>query len=620
MLTCLHLAWAQGYEWRDVVQNVDVERDGTVIVTDERTLVATSGDFNEAFICLDLASNQSLALLGGGALGEGPDARAYTQPCEDGSGGTELVVEMDKEVRVAERRVFYRYALSNTLDYYSDVTQWYWIIFEQNHLPVEGYKLTVNAPGTMSAPYDAFVHRFRNPETPTVTLSEDRDRLTVTFERIPDGDGVEIRYLMAPGLFERQGDEAGLERLLRDETRFSRVSTVRRVVFGAIGLFFAVLPWVIAIGVPGYLAFNIARDYLHYGRDPARPSRHTRFEPPSDLPPFAVATLLDKSYRQGRMRRAFSATVMDLVRLGYGEFRSERGGLFGLQTRFEMTLDLGRDQSTLHPLEVRVLGYLHKAAKRTGEPDFLDFDELKAYSKINWRAFLVLWGKDAREWVETEMGGKLVSKESADARGDWAALSLIAGVLGIPAFTYALALGAQTVGALFFIATLVCITLFFIANYTLAAWRDEVADEVYAWQDFRRTLRDYTAMEEAPDDFFRLWDRYFCYAAALGVSRRFLRNVRRAMPERNLSSQPGTGPATSTWTGSRGGANNFLSGSGLGDIGSAAAFSGAVRSLSGALKAKSASSGGSSSGSSRSSGGSSPGGSSSGGGGSSGGR
>ena len=49
-------------------------------------------------------------------------------------------------------------------------------------------------------------------------------------------------------------------------------------------------------------------------------------------------------------------------------------------------------------------------------------------------------------------------------------------------------------------------------------------------------------MPDAPDDFFKLWDRYFVYAAALGVAAQFLKNLQRAAPlkgidERTLARQ-----------------------------------------------------------------------------------
>ena len=122
---------------------------------------------------------------------------------------------------VQQRRVRFHYQLEGAVDAFSDVVQWYWIILEREHPPVVGYQLTVNTPGAMEFPFDAYVHRFDNPEVPSVELTPDRSRLTVRFDRIPDGDGVEIRYLMDPELSSVRGSEPAFERLLEDEARIA---------------------------------------------------------------------------------------------------------------------------------------------------------------------------------------------------------------------------------------------------------------------------------------------------------------------------------------------------------------------------------------------------------------
>lgn len=224
-LVCLVLALAatwsfgQSYEWRDVVQVVSIQADGRVIVIDTRTLW-TDDDFGEAFICFELGDAQIVTMLPvTGALDAGPTATAYSQPC---AAGVELVVRNAE--RVSERRQRFAYVLDGTVDAYSDVVQWYWNLIQLDHPPVIGYRLIVSAPGSMSAPFDAFVHRYDNPETPRVALSEDRSLLTVYLDRIPSGDGVEVRYLMDPSLFEVKGHEPGLDELMRDESRVIRDS------------------------------------------------------------------------------------------------------------------------------------------------------------------------------------------------------------------------------------------------------------------------------------------------------------------------------------------------------------------------------------------------------------
>src|SRR5690625_2861507 len=202
--------------WEDVVQTVDIHADGRVTVSDERGLRATGDDdFREAYICLDHEKDQTVTLLDtSGATDVPGQARAYSQACEDGSGGTELVVRYDS--RRKNGRVRFDYELEGTLDFRSDVVDWYWGIYGTRNIEARGYRLVVNAPGSMEFPYDAVVYRFDNPEHPEVVLSEDRSTLTVTLNRIPEAYGVEIRWLMDPDLFTEKGSEPGLDEKFRE--------------------------------------------------------------------------------------------------------------------------------------------------------------------------------------------------------------------------------------------------------------------------------------------------------------------------------------------------------------------------------------------------------------------
>lgn len=569
-------ALAQSYTWSDVVQVVTISPDGSVVVDDTRTL-STSGDFGEAFICVRLTGRQSLTLLdGSGALGPGPSAYAYSQGC---TGGTEVVVHND--VRVKERRVRFVYELRGVLDVRRDVVQWYWQILEQEHPSVRGYSLTVNAPGPMSEPYDAYVHRFGNQERPTVTLSEDRSTLRVQFDRIPDGDGVEVRYLMDPALFVEKGARDGMEEFLRAEAKDAGLQTslqVRRSL------------WLVVVPLGLFLLTGLGafRAFRRHGREPRIETMKYPFEPPTGLPPAAVTAILSQSTPS--MGPAFHATIMDLMRRGYGEFATEGKK----STDFAIELDLEKPITPLLPFENDVLNYL-KAAARPGAANRLSSFELKSYSQRNGATFVTKWGQSVRKWLEAQRGGPLTDPDSRKAAAKWAGrlalsalvtLALVFVFQGAPRGIAIAATVAQFIAAI-------------VAGVTIPSWRPEIAEEVYGWQGFKRTLTDYTRMKDAPLDFFRLWDVYYCYAAALGVADKYLKTLGRAAPLAGVDE--GSLIRGAAWMS----AGNATS---LADFSS---FSRSVSSLSSALNSASASA---------SSGGSSSGGGGGGGGGSSGGR
>ena len=565
--TAFNTAFSASYQWKNVVQNVEILPNGDVIVDDQRTLW-TDEDFGEAYICLELTSSQSVELLeGSGAVGGNVGSQAFMQRCEDNPKGTELVVKHDR--RIKEGRVRFHYKLTGATDVYSDVVQWYWIIQEQKHAGVTGYQLTVKTPaGTMSSPYEAYVHRFSNKEIPTVSLSDDRTELNVSFNNIPNRDGVEVRYLMDPALFTVSGSQAGLEKLLEDEIKIAgKMATIQARFAMRSSLYWLAVPFLLLLG----LFTGIISAFNRFGKEPDLPKMKYVFEPPSDWPPAGVIALMQQSFSSSSMGPAFNATVMDLARQGYGEFRSEDGK----GKKFEMQL-FDKPRDGLEDFEEDVLNYLHRAA---GSDNYIAFKELKRYSEKNLSKFLPKWGTKVRAWTESQMGGKLTTDESRAQRNRWSLISVVVGLICLACAP--MALGGARAG--FIVAAIMS---FFgglmAAGISLPAWKPEVAEQVYGWQGFKRTLADYSTMKEAPNDFYHLWDRYFCYAAGFGVAAAFLRNIQKAAPLKGIDEKQLT--RSSSWIGSNMSSGDFKS------------FSKAVSSMSSSLSSSAASSGGSSSG------------------------
>src|SRR5690606_29504239 len=501
VLTLFASAGAQAFEWRDVEQLAEIQADGSVIVYDTRTLW-TDDDFGEAFICFELEGRQNIELLpGSGAVSPGPSATAFDQPC---AGGRELVIRNSS--RVNERRVRFVYRLTGVTDVYSDVVQFYWNMLQLDHPVIIGYSLSVKAPGPMEFPYDAYVHRYFNIEEPTVEMSPDRSTFTVTFERIPTGSGVEVRYLMDPALFTQKGTAPGMERLLQDETRDAGLDD-RRVALARVRSHPA---WILLpLAVVALFGAGVLRTYRRVGREPKIESMQYPFEPPADRPPAAVTAMLMQGFNSSAMGPAFQATIMDLARKGYGEFKPKG-------RNFQMQLHLDRPVTGLLPVESSILGYLQSAAKthRRGDPSFLEFSELKSYSQRYAASFMPKWAKQVRSWVETQLGGPLVDPTSQKLANRWFGLSWL-GVL-LAGGTATLFTGPGRIAGI--VAAILCFVLGFVAAGSIPAWRPEVAREVYGWQGFKRTLSDYTIMKDAPLDFYKLWDKYYVYAAALGVA------------------------------------------------------------------------------------------------------
>ncbi len=545
LLVCCTLAFAaaQRYEWRDVVMDVQIEPNGDVVIDDTRTLW-TDEDFGEAFICMALPPGVDLNLLpGSGATDAGPAFTAFTQPCAVPGEDTGVEMVVRNAVRVNERRVRYYYRLTGSTNVFSDVVQWYWNLLQLDHPPIVDFELTVRAPGPMSEPFDAYVHRYANPERPTVDLSADRSELRVTFDRIPPGSGVEVNYLMDPALFTVTGDAPGFLAALEEEAELaqrSRRSTLIALVRNSAWL--SLLPAAIVV----WLLIGVWRAYQEHGKEPPTDGMKYPFEPPSDLPPAAVTALGSQRFQPSSMGPAFMATIMDLARRGYGEFATKKG-------KFEMRLDLDKPTDDLLPFENAILGYLKSAARtyRRGDDSHLQFNEMKSYSQRYASTFVPKWATSVREWVERQRGGKLVDPISLKHANRWAGYGSLA--LGACVLLAVLLTGPGRVASI--IGAACCLVLVIVAAASIPSWRPEIAREVAGWQGFKRTLTDYTQMKDAPLDFFKLWDVYYVYAAAMGVAERYLKTVRRAAPLKGIDE--GTMISRAHWMGGGQGLTSF---------------------------------------------------------------
>ncbi len=501
------------FEWRDVVQRVDIEGNGDVVVVDERTLW-TDEDFGEAFVCVHHTADQQLTLLAAtGAISPGPNAAGRTAPC---TGGTEVIVS--GEARVQERRVRFAYRLSGTLEAHADVVEWYWNILERDRPVVLGYALEVVAPAPMAEPYDAYVMRYANPEEPRVSLSEDRRLLRVAFDRVPSGDGVEIRWLMDPAAFTLPGSgRPALERLLEDQTMVAdlagRDRALRRIgghpAWGLLPA--AALLW---------LAVGVFAAWRRVGREPRIDTMRYPFEPPSEVPPAIVTTLLSQGGVGSMTGRAWFATIMDLARRGFLRFEGEG-------RHFVIHLERGADTTDLEEYERSVVRYVSNAAHggKRGS-DAVTIAELRSYGTSHAQSFLARFGKAIVAWGEGYFGGAYTTPESRKKRDRWSARALLVAIAsGVLAWLTVDVASMLAIGGA--VASVVMVLVVAVA---MPAWRPEIAKERAEWLGFRRTLTDYTRMKDAPPDFFGLWDRYYVYAAALGVAERFLKTLARAAP------------------------------------------------------------------------------------------
>jgi hypothetical protein len=131
------------YVWSDVRQLFDIQPDGTIIVTDDRTL-SRAEPHEVAFLCFTTDPGIELTMLPGtGVLSPGPEIDAYSDPCLDDPEGTELVIE--NEGSVASRRYRFQYRIDGAFRRFADGAELEWNpVF--GDADIRNYELIVVAP------------------------------------------------------------------------------------------------------------------------------------------------------------------------------------------------------------------------------------------------------------------------------------------------------------------------------------------------------------------------------------------------------------------------------------------------------------------------------------------
>ncbi|HEX7022047.1 MAG TPA: hypothetical protein VF171_04250, partial [Trueperaceae bacterium] len=115
----------------------------------------------------------------------------------------------------------------------------------------------------------------------------------------------------------------------------------------------------------------------------------------------------------------------------------------------------------------------------------------------------------------------------------------------------AFALGAL-LGAIVLACGLLLIGTAVASAVALKRWQPDKLLNAKKWEAYKRFLSDFSMMRQAPAEHYKLWDYHFVYATALGVSKDYLKNLRRLMetePDRFviptwIALHPGLGPSS----------------------------------------------------------------------------
>jgi uncharacterized membrane protein len=436
-----------------------------------------------------------------------------------------------------EQRTFViRYRVTGAAVIYDDVVDVNWKAWgDQWDVSVGSVEAELRYPGT-AAPGEVYV--FGHPATVdgNTTLGDDRVSPALTAFFVPERTFVEMRTVLPRSVLSsttggRVVAGNGLALILAEEraevARTQREGALLRSTMIGLLILLALVPAALAVG------------YFVYGRE-RRPTGYDReYEqaPPSDLEPTMVNALIN----QGRVdEQAFTAVLFDLIRrdlLTAQPTSVEKKTWLGLRTETisDLEIGLGSLGTGLTAPEARVRTIL----QRVLEDGPLPLSEFRTKLREDADA-----NHDTYVAFQKAAHSAMVRNGLLDERGKrypWLVLSVLAVVLAVGWFVVAPWLGrrgTQQNQDLSRVGLLVVgglgagiVVLFYWARRLWVRLSPEGALLAARWRAFRRYLRDFSRMEEAPPMSLPLWEEYLVYGVALGVATEVLSAARFVAPE-----------------------------------------------------------------------------------------
>ena len=458
----------------------------------------------------------------------------YIQVFEDDStGGFKEVDSSNYEVSVSDelyriklysknhnnRRTFkFVYKLPEAITVYDDVAQ-----FNRKMVGKEWQQginyITAKVIIPVSASYDnsnilVFGH---GPLTGEV----DKEGNTVVYRlnNYYPGDFLEAHILMEPEIFSEYNKSKivhkdmkqkllDMEAKLADEANAERDKARRqpnkfKKLFGKQGLMLGVL-----VSIWGALIFYIYGIYRRKNRVKNSVGKYLR-ELPDDSSPALVGSFMTDSIGGNEIL----ATIVDLI----------RRKILRLETSEEKSIItlVGNTEKLSAQERVIVDIYINDF----GDGKSLDLKSFGFFQKVPMST-----ARKFEKWktiIQSEMNRKDLVFEGFKGMGkDLFYKSLCGIILGIKFFGNILEKAMES--KMFLIIIIMGVILFI--SLTKARYpRKELAEAKDKWQAFKNFLSDYSQLEEAKITSVHLWEQYFVYAVALGVSEKVVKAYKKAL-------------------------------------------------------------------------------------------
>jgi len=572
------LAAAKSYYYPEISTDVMLQADGSARIVQERTY-----EFDGRFSWADLdLRKQGAADIRLNRLALKTSAGWQDLTPEQGNSDRSLYLRWGYSAEDEQRTFLIDYTILGAVKRYEDVAEFYWKVIEDEHQPVSRISVRIILPGQSPDLFKIYVHAVARPGT--LHFAGTFDTAYINQTGIPRNAFVEVRALASPGLYPQaaQIPQRRYEQILAEEKQNFLTATFRSHFFIPLGLFLILVPAVLLIIF-----------YRKFGREPKLDYEAMyEHEPPRKAPPFVVPLILhqrpDKSGMTQELFRGLMAALLGLARQGVVSVHEVKEGR---KIKYEFRLDKPDKLAASGEFDRMAVEYLF--GKFGGGGNVLTEEMIKSYGRTHpssVREMVSSLYSAGIGWWPAQLGVEFTEAASRRAYSTYCGLAALCFIPGAWLLLGGLAAIAPESAAaripLTVVAAVLCGAVYFLTGRVITRWDPIAYLEHKRWRSFRKFLKDFSAIEQAPVNLLAIWEEYYVYAVALGVAAEFLKHVTR------LAEQRGTGLALPVWyigaSGMPGGSLASLS-DGLGGFG---AFASNMSSMMSSFSTASSSGGG----------------------------
>ena len=508
LLFLIPVVYSKSYYYDSITLKLDFYENGTAIVHQTRDY-HFDGSFSWTYIDFKKAGAKDVTIIDVKDMDTGKPISFTTQ--EDSN---HIKVNWNYKAYNENKKFQVVYSIDGAVKKYQDVSEFYWKLIEDEHEEIKYLRVDVDLPKSSSNLFKIFVHS--QGKNGKLEFLDENKSAYFTLENIPRDTFVEARILTEPSVFPQihMISKPIYEDILKEEKGIFEGDKNKTL---GIFAFLMIIPSVIYIGIPIVVLIYF---YRKYGVEPKVNYQGIyEHEPPIDIPPMALACLLDKPNPTIQIAaKGLLATLFDFAVRGFLVIKEEKKKFLMFETtvnKFILTKK-GKDpklKEKLTKFEWKIFSLFFREISEDGES--VDTNEIKNWTRRqhNFSKRLLNFSKSAKSWFEKKYF-KIYVKKSEKAKKKFLTFLLIFGILGF--------IFGGFITSFFYIPAILIIYLF---SGSISKRTPESTLQVKRWKAFKKMIKDFSEMENAPTTLLHLWDRYLVYAVVLGVAEELLKNL-----------------------------------------------------------------------------------------------